>query len=96
MIDNRSGAEALGQGLDAQQRTGVRIGPRRKISSRPGDLRTLRCQMAIMRAFLTQNGMSDKCAAAASGHQPTTESVSDEAMPTFSTVSLASRRGSGP
>jgi hypothetical protein len=61
MIDDRVAAEALGQGLDAQQRTQVRIGPRRKISFRPGDLRALRCKKEILRAFLTQIGRSDKC-----------------------------------
>jgi hypothetical protein len=43
-VDNDSGAEALGQAIDAQQRTQSRIGPRRKISFRAGDLRLLRAR----------------------------------------------------
>jgi hypothetical protein len=46
MIDDGGGAEALGQSLDAQQRTRVRIGPRRKVLFRRGD-RTLRSKKRI-------------------------------------------------
>jgi hypothetical protein len=50
MVDDRDAAETLAQGLNAQQRTRVRIGPRRKISFRRGDLRSLQYE-AASRAF---------------------------------------------
>ena len=48
LIDHGLTAEALGQCLDAQQRTQTGIGPRRKISFRAGDLSTLRCEVGIL------------------------------------------------
>ncbi len=39
LIDNGDIAEALGHRFDAQQRTQIGVGPRRKISFRAGDLR---------------------------------------------------------
>jgi len=36
MIDDRGAAEAFGQDFDAQQRTLIGIGPRRKVSFRSG------------------------------------------------------------
>jgi hypothetical protein len=95
MIDDGGGAEALGQSLDAQQRTRVRIGPRRKVLFRYGD-RTLRSKKKILRAFLTQIVKTDKCRAEGQRRQLIAVSVSDEARSTFSTVSLASLRGAGP
>jgi hypothetical protein len=50
-IDDRDAAETLAQRLNAQQRTRMRIGPRRKISFRSGDRRWLRCEAGISRAF---------------------------------------------
>jgi hypothetical protein len=47
MIDDRDAAETLAQRLNAQQRTRMRIGPRRKISFRSGYLRWLRCEAGI-------------------------------------------------
>jgi hypothetical protein len=51
MIDDHGAAVALAQGLDAQQRTQVRIGPRREISFRSGDLLTLRGKTGICWLF---------------------------------------------
>jgi hypothetical protein len=63
MIDDHGAAVALAQALDAQQRTQVRIGPRREISFRSGDLLTLRGKTGNLLAFLTQIVMTDKCGA---------------------------------
>jgi hypothetical protein len=64
LIDDGGVAEALGQRLDAQQRTQIRIGPRRKISFRAGDLRTLRWAVGMLADYLTQIAPSAKFGAA--------------------------------
>ena len=55
LIDDGGAAEALGQRLDAQQRTQIRIGPRRKISFRAGDLRPLLAKLGMLAALFNAN-----------------------------------------
>ena len=100
--------EALAQGFDAQERTQIRISPRRKISFRAGDRVHSDTSSEISPALLTQITFTDKCGGnyflpvpgernEETGRRQTVPvSASDQAGLTSSTASLASLRGSGP
>ena len=62
MIDDRGTAEAFGQDFDAQQRTLIGIGPRRKVSFRSGAVHShfSRSMRENPAGFVTQFPMADK------------------------------------
>src|SRR5262249_57778875 len=61
LIDHGLMAEALGQCLNAQQRTQTRIGPRPKISFPAGDLSTLRCEVGFLAGLFNAHQAGRKC-----------------------------------